>query len=216
MSRRYDCTDPARRAAGIAAAAAAVRAGELVVLPTDTVYGVGCGAFLPDAVDALLKAKGRGRQMPAPVLIGSPEALADLVTDTGPYGPALIEEFWPGALTLVFPAVPGLARVLGDAQGTVAVRMPRDELALELLREAGPMAVSSANLTGRPAARTAGEAFAQLGESVAVYRDGGPAPLGEPSSIVDLSGDEPRLLRAGALAAETLRRVCGTLKEGAG
>jgi tRNA threonylcarbamoyl adenosine modification protein (Sua5/YciO/YrdC/YwlC family) len=210
-SERFDCTDPDQRATGVAAAVAAVRRGELVVLPTDTVYGVGADAFTPTAVTALLDAKGRGRDVPAPVLVGSRRAAQALVEDLGTYGLDLIDEFWPGALTLVCRANPSLTWDLGDTKGTVAVRMPLHELALEVLKEAGPMAVSSANKTGEPAARTAQEAEEQLGDAIAVYLDGGVSGNAEPSSIVDLTGPVPRLLRAGAISEQKIRNVVGVL-----
>jgi L-threonylcarbamoyladenylate synthase len=199
------------RTRGIAEAVSAVRRGELVVLPTDTVYGIGCDAFTPSGVTALLEAKGRGRDMPPPVLVGSVRAATALIDDLGTYGQDLIDEFWPGALTLVCRANPNLAWDLGDTKGTVAVRMPMDQLALELLRETGPMAVSSANLSGAEAARTAEDAEKQLGDAVAVYLDAGASGEGEPSSIIDLTGPVPRLLRAGAIPEDRLRGVCGVL-----
>ncbi len=153
--------------------------GELVVLPTDTVYGIGADAFSPAAVSTLLAAKGRGREMPPPVLVGTVRAASALVEDLGPYGQQLIDEFWPGGLTIVCRASRTLSWDLGDTKGTVAVRMPQDEVTLDLLRETGPMAVSSANLTGSPAATTAAEARDQLGDSVAVYLDGGPSAGGQ-------------------------------------
>jgi tRNA threonylcarbamoyl adenosine modification protein (Sua5/YciO/YrdC/YwlC family) len=211
VSRRYDCSDPEERAAGIADAVSSVRRGELVVLPTDTVYGVGADAFLPSAVQALLDAKGRGREMPAPVLVGTVRAASALVEDLGTYGQDLLDEFWPGALTVVCRANPNLSWDLGETKGTVAVRMPLHDLAIELLKETGPMAVSSANLTGGPPARTAAEAEEQLGDAVAVYLDGGEAGEALPSSIVDLTGTVPRLLRAGAIPEKTLRDVVGVL-----
>src|SRR5580658_528231 len=147
MSTRYDCRDPHVRTAGIEAAVTAARAGELIVLPTDTVYGIGADAFIPASVTTMLAAKGRGRSMPPPVLIGTSRAAAALVDDLGAFGQALIDEFWPGALTLVFRASPTLAWDLGDTKGTVALRMPLHPIALEVLRQTGPMAVSSANRT---------------------------------------------------------------------
>jgi L-threonylcarbamoyladenylate synthase len=199
------------RTRGIAEAVSAVRRGELVVLPTDTVYGVGADAFTPHAVSALLDAKGRGRDMPAPVLVGSVRAAQALVEDLGTYGQDLVDEFWPGALTLVCRANSTLAWDLGDSKGTVAVRMPLHQLALQLLKETGPLAVSSANRSGAPPARTAEDAEAQLGESVEVYLDDGASGDAVPSSIVDLTGAVPRLLRAGAISEERLREVCGVL-----
>lgn len=155
MARRYDCNDATDRKTGLREAASAVRRGELVVLPTDTLYGIGADAFSPEAVQDLLAAKGRGRGMPTPVLIGSPNTLHGLVTDFSEQAWELVDAFWPGALTLVARHQPSLAWDLGDTQGTVAVRMPLHPVAIELLTEVGPMAVSSANLTGHPAPRTA-------------------------------------------------------------
>jgi L-threonylcarbamoyladenylate synthase len=211
VSRSYDCAEPMERTRGIAEAVSAVRRGELIVLPTDTVYGIGADAFTPAAVNALLSAKGRGRDMPSPVLVGSVRAAQALVEDFGTYGQDLVDEFWPGALTLVCRANSTLAWDLGDAKGTVAVRMPLHQLALELLKETGPLAVSSANRSGAPPARAAADAEAQLGESVEVYLDDGPSGEAAPSSIVDLTGAVPRLLRAGAISEERLREVCGVL-----
>ena len=207
MSERYDCSDPQQREAGIAAATAAVSKGELIVLPTDTVYGVGADAFTPWAVSRLLAAKGRGRDMPPPVLVGTVRAATALVEDWGAFGQDLVDQFWPGGLTLVSRASPTLAWDLGDTRGTVAVRMPLHAVALDLLKRTGPMAVSSANITGNPAATTADEAMEQLGDSVAVYLDGGPCPGGVASTIIDLTGSVPRLLRAGAIPMDRLREV---------
>ncbi|MBB6120454.1 L-threonylcarbamoyladenylate synthase [Nocardiopsis algeriensis] len=212
MSRIYDCADEAARKDGIADAASAVRRGELVVLPTDTVYGIGTDAFNPRAVAGLLTTKGRGREMPPPVLVGSMRAATALIDDLGSHGRDLMEEFWPGPLTVVCAATPSLSWDLGDTKGTVAVRMPMDPVALELLKETGPMAVSSANKSGRPAATRVDEAVEQLGEEdVAVYLDGGATESSVPSTIVDLTYAVPRVLRAGAISVEQLRAVCGTV-----
>jgi len=156
MSAWFDCADESQRIDGLAAAVTAVLSGELVVLPTDTVYGLGADAFSPPAVTRLLNAKGRGRDMPPPVLVGTVRAATALVEDMGPDGQRLIDEFWPGGLTLVCRAARTLNWDLGDTRGTVAIRMPEDSVALDLLRETGPMAVSSANLTGQPAAHGRG------------------------------------------------------------
>jgi len=207
MSAWFDCADDAERAEGIAAAVTAVLGGELVVLPTDTVYGLGADAFSPSAVRRLLAAKGRGREMPPPVLVGTVRAATALVEDLGADGQALIDEFWPGGLTIVCRAARTLSWDLGDSKGTVAIRMPEDKVALELLAETGPMAVSSANLSGSPAATTAQQAREQLGESVAVYLDGGQCAGGVASTIVDLTGERPRLLRRGAISIGRLREV---------
>jgi L-threonylcarbamoyladenylate synthase len=205
----FDCSDPDARADGLAAAARTVRAGRLVVLPTDTVYGLGCDAFSGDAVRALLAAKHRGPDMPVPVLVGSWSTIDGLVLGVPKSARDLIEAFWPGGLSLVLPHAPSLAWDLGNTLGTVMLRMPLHPVALELLRDVGPMAVSSANISGSAPATTADEAQAQLGDTVGVYLDGGPS--GEPvaSTIVDLTADAPRILREGAVTSEAVAEVLG-------
>jgi len=207
VSVRYDCADAQQREDGLVAAVNAIQQGQLVVLPTDTVYGLGADAFTPVAVASLLAAKGRGRNMPPPVLVGSVRAAAALTESLGAYGQDLIDEFWPGPLTLVFHSSPTLMWDLGDTMGTVAVRMPLHPVALDLLRRTGPMAVSSANQHGLPAAAVVEEAEGQLGEAVAVYLDGGPSTDNVPSTILDLTGTVPKLLRAGAISIDELRKV---------
>ncbi|WP_214370095.1 L-threonylcarbamoyladenylate synthase [Pseudonocardia sp. H11422] len=205
----FDCADPDARLEGLAAAVRAVRTGQLVVLPTDTVYGVGCDAFSGSAVRSLLAAKGRGPDMPVPVLVGSWSTIDGLVLGVPAAARELIEAFWPGGLSLVLPHAPSLAWDLGSTKGTVMLRMPLHPVALELLREFGPMAVSSANKSGSPPAADVHDAAAQLGSSVAVYLDGGPS--GEPvaSTIVDLTADEPRVLREGAVSVAAVAEVLG-------
>ncbi|GAB7104491.1 L-threonylcarbamoyladenylate synthase [Streptomyces phaeofaciens] len=212
MARRYDTNDATDRVTGLREAASAVRRGELVVLPTDTVYGIGADAFTKEAVGDLLEAKGRGRNMPTPVLIGSPNTLHGLVTDFSELAWELVDAFWPGALTLVAKHQPSLQWDLGDTRGTVAVRMPLHPVAIELLTEVGPMAVSSANLTGHPAPENCDYAQEMLGDSVSVYLDGGPTPGNVPSSIVDVSREVPLLLREGAISADELRKVVPDLE----
>ncbi|CAL9641175.1 L-threonylcarbamoyladenylate synthase [Streptomyces sp. enrichment culture] len=207
MTRRFDCSDPSQRAEGLTAATEAVRQGRLVVLPTDTVYGVGADAFDPAAVARLLGAKGRGRHKPSPVLVDSLEALRDLTDDLPDAARALIDAFWPGGLTLVVRHRTSLAWDLGETGGTVAVRMPDHALALELLAATGPLAVSSANLTDHPSPQDCAAAQAMLGDSVAVYLDGGRTGGAVSSSIVDLSGEVPVLVRDGVLPYDRLRAV---------
>jgi len=209
--RRYDMADATERETGLEVAAAAVRRGALVVVPTDTVYGLGTDAFSPQAVADLLAAKGRDRGMPVPVLVGSPRTLPGIATGLSDAAQALVEAFWPGGLTVVCRSQPSLTWDLGDTGGTVAVRMPLHPVALELLTRTGPMAVSSANRSGSPPATTVDEAVEQLGDDVAVYLDGGPSGEPVPSTIVDATGPVPRLLRAGAVAEETLREVAPDL-----
>ena len=213
MSKHFDCRDAEQRTEGIDAAVTAVRAGELIVLPTDTVYGIGADAFIPASVTTMLAAKGRGRNMPPPVLVGTARAAAALVDDLGPFGQDLIDEFWPGALTLVFRASPTLLWDLGDTRGTVALRMPLHAVALDVLRQTGPMAVSSANRHGQPSATTSYEAEQQLGETVSVYLDGGPCSDSIPSTILDLTGSIPKVLRSGAIPVDRLRGTCSVLGE---
>lgn len=207
MSPVYDCTTESGRAEGIAAAVEVIRDGGVVVLPTDTVYGIGADAFSPEAVASVLAAKGRGREMPPPVLVPSIRTVDGLATDIPSWARDLIREFWPGPLTLVFKAQSSLMWDLGETNGTVAVRMPQDDTALALLSEVGPMAVTSANLTGQPPATTVTDAAAQLGAAVAVYLDGGRAVGTEVSTIIDCTGSGPEVLRAGAVTQQQLDAV---------
>jgi L-threonylcarbamoyladenylate synthase len=209
MSDVFDCSDATARATGIAAAVNAVKAGRLVVLPTDTVYGIGADAFDNLAVAALLSAKGRGRDMPVPVLVGSWHTIDGLVYSVPHVARELIQAFWPGALSLVVQQAPSLQWDLGDAHGTVMLRMPLHPVAIELLREVGPMAVSSANISGRSPAVTADEARRQLGDLVEVYLDAGPCDQQAASTIVDLTVATPRILRAGPITADDIAKVLG-------
>lgn len=209
MRETYDCLDPQRREDGIRAAADAVRNGRCVVLPTDTVYGIGCDAFNNDAVATLLATKHRGPDMPVPVLVGSWVTIQGLVREFTETAKTLVEAFWPGGLSIVVPEAPSLPWNLGDTRGTVLLRMPNQPLALELLQETGPMAVSSANISGNPPATTAAQARQQFGDAVGLYLDGGEAEVGKPSTIVDLSGPAPVILREGAISTERIGEVLG-------
>lgn len=209
MRETYDCLDPQRREEGIRAAADAVRNGRCVVLPTDTVYGIGCDAFNNDAVATLLATKHRGPDMPVPVLVGSWVTIQGLVREFTETAKTLVEAFWPGGLSIVVPEAPSLPWNLGDTRGTVLLRMPNQPLALELLQETGPMAVSSANISGNPPATTAAQARQQFGDAVGLYLDGGEAEVGKPSTIVDLSGPAPVILREGAISTERIGEVLG-------
>jgi len=207
VTQRFATADPTEREAGIANAALAVQRGQLVVLPTDTVYGVGADAFSPAAVRRLLEAKGRGRDMPPPVLVSAPTTLDALAVGVPAYARALVEQLWPGPLTVVCRQQPSLQWDLGDTRGTVAVRMPDHEVALELLARTGPLAVSSANKSGMPAATDADAADDMLGDSVEVLLDGGGSPGGEASTIVDVTGETGRVLRLGAISLARLNEV---------
>ncbi len=205
--------DSADGPAGIAQAVAALRRGDLVVLPTDTVYGLAADAFSPPAVDRLLAAKGRGRDMPVPVLVGAWRGMDGLAQAVTPTMRSLVEAFWPGPLTLIVRAAPSLAWDLGETRGTVAVRMPLHPVALAVLAETGPLAVSSANRTGQPPATDAAEAERQLGTAVAVYLEAGSSGDAVASTILDLTGDRPQLRRAGAVPLADLRELLPDLEQ---
>jgi L-threonylcarbamoyladenylate synthase len=216
--RRFDCTgdDPASIAEASEAARQAIKDGECIVLPTDTVYGIGVDAFSPEAVQRLLDAKKRGRDMPPPVLIGEPALIRTLAAEVPQTAQALVDRHWPGALTVICRIQPSLRMDLGDTEGTIALRVPDHELARDILRRTGPMAVSSANISGQSAALTCDEAIEQLGDAVSVYLDGG--PLGgagrAPSTIVDFSRREDgEVLRRGAISVEMLRETASSLHD---
>jgi L-threonylcarbamoyladenylate synthase len=209
VSATFDCADPDQRSVGIASAVGALKGGRLVVMPTDTVYGIGADAFDSTAVAALLAAKGRGRDMPVGVLVGSWHTIEGLVYTMPDGARELIRAFWPGALSLVVTQAPSLQWDLGDARGTVMLRMPLHPVAIELLREVGPMAVSSANVSGKLPAVDADEARGQLGDLVDVYLDAGPSQQQAASTIVDLTGTTPHILRAGPVSVERIADVLG-------
>lgn len=224
MTATYDCSVDSQLLTGMRLARGAIGRGELVVLPTDTVYGVAADAFNAKAVARLLEAKGRERTSPPPVLIPGLPTLDALATEVPPAVRDLVAEFWPGGLTVILRAQPSLQWDLGETRGTVALRMPANPIALELLSETGPLAVSSANLSGMPSATTAGAAVEMLGESVAVYLDGGEAGTGyeaigdrpgdTSSTIVDAtglteSGGVLRIVRAGVVSRERIAAVVG-------
>jgi L-threonylcarbamoyladenylate synthase len=207
----HDVTDSTTWGPSLDEAVNTISRGGLVVLPTDTVYGIGADAFDADAVAALLAAKGRGRQMPPPVLVPDVRTLDGLATEVSDEARALVEAFWPGGFTIILASQPSLHWDLGETHGTVALRMPDHPAALALLRRTGPMAVSSANRTGSPAALEVGDAVDQLGDSVACYLDGGTAPGGVASTIVDATGPHLRVVRSGAIGLDRLREVAPVL-----
>jgi L-threonylcarbamoyladenylate synthase len=215
--QRFDCIgdDPASVAEASEAAREAITDGECIVLPTDTVYGIGVDAFSAEAVQRLLDAKKRGRDMPPPVLIGDPVLFRTLAADVPQTAQALVDRHWPGALTVICRIQPSLQMDLGDTEGTIALRVPDHELARDILRRTGPLAVSSANISGQPAALTCDEAIDQLGDSVSVYLDGGPlGGAGGSSTIVDFTRrDDGEVLRRGAISLETLRETAPSLRQ---
>lgn len=212
MRVRFDCSVDEEYDRGLLAAQAALEEGKLVVMPTDTVYGIAADAFSPRAVQNLLDAKGRGRDMPPPVLVGNARTLDALAVDIPTWLRTMVEALWPGPLTVVCQQQASLTMDLGDTHNTIAVRMPDDRRALALLKITGPLAVSSANTTGEPAAQTVDEAEKMLGGRVAVYLDGGPSASGTPSTILDATGSTPRVLRQGAIPLDVLHTFNNTIE----
>ena len=186
-----------------------IAAGKLLVVPTDTVYGIAADPFSVSAVDRLLTAKGRGREFPSPVLVSSISQAAALVPEIPPLARSFMEKFWPGALTVVLPARKDLPLDLGVTGGTVAVRQPDQSDLLQLLQENGPLAVTSANLHGLPPAQTVPQAQEYFGNKVAEYLDAGRSQIGEPSTIVKVEEAEYSVLRSGAIPSRQLQLVAG-------
>jgi tRNA threonylcarbamoyl adenosine modification protein (Sua5/YciO/YrdC/YwlC family) len=227
VQKIFDCSVDTDLLTGMRLAKVSLGRNDLAVIPTDTVYGLAANAFSPVAVQKLLAAKGRDRQSPPPVLIANLNMARALVESLPEAAEKLAETFWPGALTLILRSQPSLDWDLGETKQTVALRVPDHKIALALIEETGPLAVSSANLTGKPAATTAKQAFDYLGDAVEVYLDGGPSPKGEASTILDLTGlvdtydengilstsGEIKVIRQGALSLGKIRSVIGDLLE---
>lgn len=223
MSFRYDCADAAGRGRGLARARSVLGEGELVVLPTESAYGLACDAFSAAGLAALRAAKGNPRLRP-PVLIGNAHALDGVATGVGQLARELVAAFWPGPLTLVCHAQPTLDWDVTGEDGVLSLRMPLHPVALQLLADVGPMALTAANAAGHPLPHSYEEAHDQLGELVAVYLDAGPATYGGPSTVVDARGPIPQVLRRGQVTTAQLREVVANLvdllpdpdREGAG
>ncbi len=199
----YSCGNTEAQMSAIARAKEAIGRGEVICIPTDTVYGIGVDPFNRQAIDSLLAAKSRTRAMPPPVLVPDIATAWELTTDISPVAQQLLEHFWPGALTCIFPARDTLGWDLGETKGTVALRMPKHKFTLDLLAQTGPLAVTSANITGKPPAMSVEAAYEQLGENVSVYLDAGITKNDVPSTILQFSADSPdsaTLIRAGALS----------------
>jgi L-threonylcarbamoyladenylate synthase len=207
VTYRFDCLDDGGRGRGVARAASSVQEGALVVLPTDAVYGLGCDAFSPDAVAALRALKGHRRSQPPPVLMPRTRTLDGLATQVSDAARELADAFWPGSLTLLCRAQPTLDWDLGDTRGTVALRVPLHPVALQVLDRTGPLAVTAANAPGSPAPTSCEQARAQLGDEVEVYLDAGELTRTAVSTIVDVTGPAPQVLRLGALGLAELRAV---------
>jgi len=224
MTRIYNCSVEAEYAAGMRMALSAIGRSALVVIPTDTVYGIAADAFSPEAVQNLLDAKGRGRTSPPPVLIPGISTMDALAVGIPAPVRDLVATFWPGGLTVILNAQQSLVWDLGETRGTVALRMPSNPVALDILRQTGPLAVSSANLSGQPAATDAQAAEAALGDRVAVYLDGGvageaymtdaAASVALSSTIVDASGFDSNggtlhIVRDGVVSRAQIEAVIG-------
>ena len=192
----------------ITRARGALRAGELVVMPTDTVYGIGADAFNPDATRRIFEVKKRPRSLPLPILVSRPRQAWALSADVPEEAATLAAGFWPGALTLILPEAE-LAWDIGDTRGGVAVRMPMHDDVLRLLEAVGPMAVTSANITGETTPRTIEGVQEKFGDAVGVYLDGGESPSESGSTIVDLAKGTPMIVREGPIQASEIERVLG-------
>lgn len=212
MSEVFSCDDPAQRSTGMARAKETLARSGLVVVPTDTVYGIAADAFDPTAVRRLLRAKGRGREMPPPVFIADLDVLPALAVGLNAEARQLADTFWPGGLTLICRQQPSLRWDLGDSRGTVAVRVPDQADTLALLETTGPLAVSSANTTGLPAATTVEQAQEMLGDAIDIYLDAGTSPQAMASTIVDVTSDILVVRRQGVVSVDELRAVVSSLE----
>ncbi len=187
-------------------AIAVLARGELVAFPTDTVYGLGADAFNDQAVRKLYLAKGRSHEKAIPVLVANLEQFVDVVDRTTLTAMRLVEKFWPGPLTIILGQASGLARSI-SAHGTVGVRIPDHPIARELILEAGPLAVTSANRSGEPEACTAEDVETNLGPQVHLLVEGGRTLGGQPSTVVDCTQDPPKILRAGPISEVEIHTV---------
>jgi L-threonylcarbamoyladenylate synthase len=180
--------------------------GGLVAFPTDTVYGLASLPFNGEYVDRLFVAKGRSNNRAIAVLIGHVDGLPKIIREMSPIALRLAQQFWPGPLTLVVPGHPNLPEALSPDH-SVGVRIPNHPVALSLLRQIGPLAVTSANLSGQIDTNTAQETLAQLNGRIHLILDGGRSPGGQPSTVVDCRGDQPVILRTGPISEESIQQA---------
>lgn len=190
-------------------AAKELQAGGAVVVPTDTVYGIAADAFNQFATARIFEVKGRSRSLPLPVLVSRPRQAWAVCAAVPRAATELVAAFWPGALTLLLPEADGLSWDIGETRGRVAVRMPAHDELLELIWMVGPLATTSANRTGEPTPPTVAAISDSLGEGVGLYLDGGPAAGEVPSTIVDLTGRRPTVVREGAIPKADIERALG-------
>ena len=209
MTQRIPCADGAHRGRAVAAALAAVRRGDLVLMPTESVYAIATDAFSRRGVAAMRDAKGYDESVPLPVMVGARTTVAGIAARVPDDARALMDAFWPGSLTLLLAPQPTLAWDLaGDAP--LAIRMPLHPVALALLAQSGPLVATTANQPGMPAPVDVDDAVTQLGDAIGLALDAGDLSGNEPlpSTVVDVTGDRPRVVRIGAIPVEQLRRVC--------
>lgn len=199
------------REAALEQAAKEIGDGSVVVVPTDTVYGIAADAFNPAATARIFDVKQRPRSMPLPVLVARPRQAWALCSEVPRAAEVLVAAFWPGPLTLILPEAEDLSWDLGETKGGVAVRMPAHDDLLELILDVGPLAATSANRSGEPTPRTVGEIAVAFGDGVALYVDGGPSARDTPSTIVDLTRWRPKVIRTGAISEQAVETA---LKEG--
>jgi L-threonylcarbamoyladenylate synthase len=211
MAFEFDCTVDDRRQRGLRSAISALRRGEVVFLPVDTMYVLAVDPFSAKGVAALRAVKGRGRDLPLSVCVAGVRTVEGLMHPISYDARNLMEAFWPGPLTLVGMAQPSLAWDIGDTRGTVGVRMPLHPLALHLLREFGPLAVTSAARAGYPAPCSGAQARELLGDEVSIYLDAGEVLPSTPSTVIDVTSTPPRLLRSGGYPDSELVAICPEL-----
>ncbi len=193
-------------------AVACVQRGGVLAIPTDSYYALAVGVFQPAALEHVLAIKGHREHKPFPVLIGDPSQLSQLVDDVPEIAKKLIQQFWPGLLTLVLQAKPHLFPLIISEQDTIGVRQPNDLRLYELLNQAGPLTGTSANHTGQPPAQSAKEVIEQLGPQIDLILDGGLTPGGQPSTVLQV-GREIRILRAGAIPTHALQKAIGASRK---
>jgi len=189
-----------------------LKRGGIVVYPTDTVYGLGACAGLPQAIEQIYKVKERPRNMPLPLLLAEVSQITEIAGSVPPVAWSLIRSFLPGALTLVLPRSSTVPDTITAGGMTIAVRIPAHPVPIALVKGLGtPIVGTSANLSGRPSPLTAEEVYSQLGDKVDLIIDGGRCPGGKESTIVDVTGEKPMILRQGAISREELEKVCGSI-----
>ena len=197
---------PVDNPASIETAIELLNDGEIVAFPTDTVYGLGTNAFYSPGIIKLFEAKGRDANKAIAVLIGEIEQLSSLTDELSPAARLLIDHFWPGAITIVVPKKMELPELL-SAGNSIGIRMPNHPFTLELLRKFGPIATTSANLSGKNNPQYAQDVLHQLNNRLPLILDGGRCPGGIPSTVIDCSSDEMRILRQGAISVQVIDRV---------